>query len=61
MLNSMSLDHLYEEGPAHSEDIEVPSQLIFSLLIILIFLYGIHLNTHFYLVGLIMRQISWRD
>ena len=44
----MSPDHLCEEGPAHREDIEIPFHVIFSFSTILIFLCGIHLNTHFY-------------
>ena len=43
----MSPDHLCEEGPAHREDIEIPFHIIFSFSTILIFPYGIHLNTHF--------------
>ena len=51
----MSLDHLCEEGPAYREDSEIPFNIIFSFLIILIFLYGIHLNRHFYFFGLTTR------
>ena len=51
----MSPDHLCEEGLAHREDIEIPSQIIFSFLTILIFLYGIHLNGHFYFFKLTTR------
>ena len=55
----MSRDHLCEEGPAHREDIEIPFHIIFSFSTILIFLYGIHLNTHFYFFGLIIRIFLW--
>ena len=51
----MSLDHLYEEGLAHREDIEIPFHIIFSFSTILIFLYWIHLNGHFYFFGLTTR------
>ena len=55
----MSLDHLCEEGPAHREDIEIPFHVIFSFSTILIFLYGIHLNTHFYFFQLTTKIFSW--
>ena len=55
----MSPDHLCEEGPAYSEDIEIPFHIIFSFLTILIFLYGIHLNGHFYYFGLTTRIFLW--
>ena len=51
----MSLDHFCEEGPAHREDIKIPFHVIFSFSTILLFLYGIHLNAHFYLFGLTIR------
>ena len=55
----MSPDHLCEEGLAHREEIEIPFNIIFSFSIILIFLYGIHLNRHFYLFGLVTRIFLW--
>ena len=51
----MSLDHLCEEGLAYREEIEIPFNIIFSFSIILILLFRIHLNGHFYLFGLITR------
>ena len=41
----MSLDHLCEESPAYSKDIEI--------------LCGIHLNVHFYFSGLTTRIFFW--
>ena len=55
----MSPDHLCEEGPSHREDIEIPFHVIFFFSTILLFLYGIHLNAHFYLFGLIIRIFLW--
>ena len=55
----MSPDHLCEEGLAYTEEIEIPFDIIFSFPIILIFLYRIHLNRHFYLFGLITRIFLW--
>ena len=55
----MSLDHLCEEGLAYREDIEIPFHIIFSFLTILIFLYGIHLNGHFYFFELTTRISLW--
>ena len=55
----MSLDHLCEEGLGCREDIEISFNIIFSFSIILIFLYGIHLNGHFYFFGLITRIFLW--
>ena len=55
----MSPDHLCEEGLAHREDIEMPFHIIFSFSTILIFLYGIHLNAHFYFFGLTTRIFLW--
>ena len=54
----MSLDHLCEEGPAHKEDIEIPFHVIFSFSMILLSLYGIHLNVHFHFFGLVIRIFS---
>ena len=54
----MSPDHLCEEGLAHREDIQIPFHVIFSFSMILIFLYRIHLNAHFYFFGLVMRISS---
>ena len=54
----MSPDHLCEEGLAHREDIEIPFHVIFLFSTILFFLYGIHLNAHFYFFGLIIRIFS---
>ena len=54
----MSQDHLWEEGPAHREDIKISFHVIFSFSIIFLFLYGIHLNAHFYFFGLIIRILS---
>ena len=55
----MSPDHLCEEGPAHREDIEIPFHIIFSVSIIFIILYGIHLTGHFYFFGLATRIFLW--
>ena len=55
----MSPDHLCEEGLAYREDIEIPFHIIFSFSIILIFIYGIHLNGHFYFFGLTTRIFLW--
>ena len=55
----MSPDHLCEEGPAYKEEIEIPFNIILSFSIILILLYGIHLNRHFYLFGLITSIFLW--
>ena len=55
----MSPDHLCEEGMAYREEIEIPFNIIFSFSIILILLYRIHLNGHFYLFGLITRIFLW--
>ena len=40
-------------------EIEIPFSIIFSFSIILIVLYGIHLNRHFYLFRLITRIFLW--
>ena len=55
----MSPDHLCKEGPAYREEIEIPFNIIFSFSIILILLYGIHLNGQFYLFGLMSRIFLW--
>ena len=55
----MSLDHLCEEGLTYREEIEIPFNIIFSFSIILIFLYGIHFNGHFYIFGLRTRIFLW--
>ena len=55
----MSPDHLCDEGLAHREDIEIPFHVIFLFSTILLFLYRIHLNAHFYFFGLIIRIFSW--
>ena len=55
----MSPDHLCEEGLAQRENIKSPFHVIFLFSMILIFLYGIHLNAHFYFFGLIIRILSW--
>ena len=55
----MSLDHLCEEGLAYREEIGIPFNIIFSFSIVLVLLYGIHLNGHFYLFGLITRIFLW--
>ena len=44
---------------AYREEIEITFNIIFSSSIILIFLYGIHLNGHFYLFRLITRIFLW--
>ena len=59
MYTRMSLDHLCEEGLAYREDIEIPFNITFSFLIILIYLCGIHLNGHFYFFGLTTRIFLW--
>ena len=53
----MSPDHLCEEGLAYRE--EIPFNIIFSFSIILILLYGIQLNGHFYPFRLITRIFLW--
>ena len=56
----MPLNHLCEEGPAHREEIEIPFYVILFFTSLLIFIsYGIHLNGHFYLFGLIARIFFW--
>ena len=55
----MSPDYLCEEGLAYREDIEIPFHIIFTFSPILIFLYGIHLNGHFYFFGLTTRIFLW--
>ena len=55
----MSLDHLCEEGLAYREEIEIPFNVILSFSILFIISYGIHLNGHFYLFGLIIRIFFW--
>ena len=55
----MSLNHLCEEGPAYREEIEIPFNIIFSFSIIMMLLYRIHLNGHFYLFGLKTRIFLW--
>ena len=55
----MSQEYLCEEGPAYRENIEILFHIIFSFSIILIFLYGIHLNGHFYFFGLPTRIFMW--
>ena len=55
----MSPDHLCEEGLAYREEIEIPFNIILSFSILLIISYGIHLNGHFYLFGLITRIFLW--
>ena len=55
----MSPDYLCEEGPTHRVDIEIPFHIIFSFSTILIFLYGIHLNAHFYFFRLTIRISLW--
>ena len=59
MYTRMLSDHLCEEGLAYREDIEIPFNIIFSFSIILIFLYGIHLNGNFYFFGLTTRIFLW--
>ena len=55
----MSPDHLCEEDLAHREDIEIPFHIIFSFSTILIFLYGIHFNAHFYFFRPTTRIFLW--
>ena len=55
----MSPDHLSEEGLPNREDIEIPFHIIFSFSTILVFLYGIHLNGHFYFFRLTTRIFLW--
>ena len=47
-----------EEGLTHREDIEIPFHVTFLFSTILFFLYGVHLNAHFYFFGLIIRILS---
>ena len=55
----MSQDHLCEEGPGYREEIDIPFNIILSFSLLLIISYGIHLNGHFYLFGLIARILFW--
>ena len=54
-----NVDQKVTRGLAHKEDIEIPFDIIFSSSTILIFLYGIHLNAHFYFFGLTTRIFLW--
>ena len=54
----MSPDHLYEEGLAEFEEIEVPFSIIFLLFILLTISYVIHFKRHFYIFGLLARMFS---
>ena len=51
----MSPDHLNEEGLAEFEEIKIPFSIIILLSILLTISYGIHLNGHFYIFGLLAR------
>ena len=53
----MSLDHLNEEGPAESEEIEIPLNIIIFFSILLIKSYGTHFNRHFHLFGVLARTL----
>ena len=55
----MSPDHLCEKGLAYREEIEIPFNIIYSFSIILIFLYKIQPNGHFYLFRLTTRIFLW--
>ena len=55
---SMSPDHLCEEGWAHQE-IEIPFNVTLFFSILFTISYGIHLNRHFYLFGLIAMDLFW--
>ena len=55
----MSPDHLNEEGQAELEEIKIPFSIIFLLSILLIISYGIYLNGHFYIFGLLARILFW--
>ena len=58
-LDENVLGHLCEEGLTHREDIKIPFHVIFSFLTILLFLYRVHLNAHFYFFGFIIRILPW--
>ena len=51
----MSPDHLNQEGLAEFEEIEIPFSIIFLHSNFLTISYGIHLNGHFYIFGLLAR------
>ena len=53
----MSLDHLNEEGPAESEETEIPPNIIIFFSILLIISYGTHFNEHFHLSGVLARTL----
>ena len=55
----MSPDNLCEEGPAYREEIDIHFNIILSFSLLLIISYGIHLNGHFDLFGLIARIFFW--
>ena len=57
----MSLDHLFEEGLAEFEEIEVPFSIIFLFFILLIISYVIHSKRHFYIFGLLARIFRTLD
>ena len=51
----MSPDHLYEEGLAEFEEIEVPFSIIFLPFVLLTISYVIHFIRHFYIFALLAR------
>ena len=51
----MSLGYLNEEGLAELEEIKIPFSIILLFSILLIILYVIHFNGHFYIFGLLAR------
>ena len=55
----MSLDHLNEEGPAESEEIDIHLNIIIFFPILLIISYVTHFNGHFHLFGFLARPLFW--
>ena len=51
----MSLDHLYEEGQAEPEQIEIPLSIILFFPILLVISYKINFKGHFHVFGLLAR------
>ena len=55
----MSPDHLCEEGLAHQEEIQIPFNVIVFSATLLITLYGICFNAHFYFFRGIAKVLFW--
>ena len=61
-MSAITIFSLYfnvDQNVRDREDIEIPFHIIFSFLTILIFLYGIHLNEHYYFIRLTTRIFLW--